>query len=236
MTRVAHSVARGRGLDDAARVHHGDRSAIEATSAMSCEMKTTARPAVALASQQLDDLRLHRHVERRGRLVGDQDLRRGDQRQRERDALAHAARELVRILPQRLRRHSAAAPTRAPRARDRAARRGRKRRAPASTSTSWSSIRRCGVSAFIGSWTRAPICAPRTARSSALGPAEDLPAVDPHRAARSCALRGKQPERREERLALAGAGLADDREAFARADVERDAVDGGNAGASAWRS
>ena len=42
-------------------------------------------------------LRLHRHVERRGRLVGDQQLRLGDQHHRDHHALAHAARDLVRI-------------------------------------------------------------------------------------------------------------------------------------------
>ena len=51
----------------------------------------------AEALQQRDDLRLHRDVERRRRLVGDDELRLGAQGQRDHHALAHAAGELVRI-------------------------------------------------------------------------------------------------------------------------------------------
>ena len=47
--------------------------------------------------EQVQDLRLHRDVERRGRLVEQQDLRLEDQRARDRDALALAAGELVRV-------------------------------------------------------------------------------------------------------------------------------------------
>ena len=46
--------------------------------------------------QEVEDLRLHRGVERRGRLVEQQDLRLQDQRAGDRDALALAAGELVR--------------------------------------------------------------------------------------------------------------------------------------------
>src|SRR6185312_14876982 len=46
---------------------------------------------------QRDDLRLHRDVERGGRLVGDDQRRIGGERERDDDALAHAAGELVRI-------------------------------------------------------------------------------------------------------------------------------------------
>ena len=56
-----------------------------------------ARLALQLA-QQLEDLRLHRHVQRRRRLVGDQQLGLAGKRHRDHHALAHAARELVRIL------------------------------------------------------------------------------------------------------------------------------------------
>ncbi|MOA52266.1 hypothetical protein D3C78_1755330 [compost metagenome] len=40
---------------------------------------------------------LYRHVERRGRLVGDQEFRPGNQHHRDHRALAHAARNLVRV-------------------------------------------------------------------------------------------------------------------------------------------
>ena len=50
-------------------------------------------------AQQLEDLRLHGDVERGGRLVGEQQRRLAQQRHRDHDALAHAAREFVRIEP-----------------------------------------------------------------------------------------------------------------------------------------
>ena len=43
------------------------------------------------------DLHPHRDVERRGRLVGDQQVGLGHQHHGDHDALAHAARDLVRI-------------------------------------------------------------------------------------------------------------------------------------------
>jgi hypothetical protein len=46
---------------------------------------------------QLDDARLDRHVERRGRLVEQQQRRIGQQRHRDHDALLLAARDLVRV-------------------------------------------------------------------------------------------------------------------------------------------
>jgi hypothetical protein len=47
--------------------------------------------------EDLEDLELDGDVERRGRLVGDQDVGLGDQHHRDHHALAHAARDLVRI-------------------------------------------------------------------------------------------------------------------------------------------
>ena len=49
------------------------------------------------AAQQVEDLRLDRHVERGRRLVGDQQLRLAGERHRDHRALAHAARKLVRV-------------------------------------------------------------------------------------------------------------------------------------------
>ena len=48
--------------------------------------------------EQLEDLRLHHHVERRGGLVADDQLGLAGQRERDHHALAHAAGELVRVL------------------------------------------------------------------------------------------------------------------------------------------
>ena len=65
------------------------------------EQVSDAELALQLA-QQVEDLRLHRHVERRGRLVADDQPRLHRQRARDRDALALAAGELVRIALQRI--------------------------------------------------------------------------------------------------------------------------------------
>ena len=53
---------------------------------------------------QVEDLRLDRHVERGGRLVGDEDARIARKRHRDHRALAHAAGQLVRVFPGALRR------------------------------------------------------------------------------------------------------------------------------------
>jgi hypothetical protein len=50
-------------------------------------------------AQQIDDLRLHAHVERRGRLVQHDELRLQHHGAGDRDALALAAGEFMRIAP-----------------------------------------------------------------------------------------------------------------------------------------
>jgi hypothetical protein len=61
---------------------------------------------------QVEDLRLDRHVERRRGLVGDDDVRLRTQRQRDHHALPHAAGELVRILVARCAHPGSGMPTR----------------------------------------------------------------------------------------------------------------------------
>ena len=74
------------------------RSAISAITPMSWVMKTMATAVVSpQLVQQVEDLRLHRHVQRRGRLVGHQQRGIAGQRHGDHHALAHAARQLVRI-------------------------------------------------------------------------------------------------------------------------------------------
>ena len=77
------------------------RSHMPATTPRSCVIRISAvsRSATRLA-QELEDLRLDRDVERRRRLVGDQQLRLAGERHRDHHALAHAARELVRVVLQ----------------------------------------------------------------------------------------------------------------------------------------
>ena len=61
-------------------------------------MKRHEKPMLALqVAQQVEDRRLHRDVERRHRLVGDQQRRRDRQRAREADALPLPAGQLVRV-------------------------------------------------------------------------------------------------------------------------------------------
>ena len=63
-------------------------------------MNSSARPSSLLQIlQQVDDLRLDRHVERRDRLVADDQVGLGSERAGDADALALAAGELVRIAP-----------------------------------------------------------------------------------------------------------------------------------------
>ena len=85
-------------LDDAARVHHGDAIGHldGRADVVRDEDHGHARLALQFAQQQ-EDLDLHGGIERRRGLVGQQQARPARQRQRDHRALAHAARELVRI-------------------------------------------------------------------------------------------------------------------------------------------
>ena len=85
------------------------RSAISATTPRSWVISMIAEPSRVLqVAHQVEDLRLDGHVQRRGRLVGDQQLRIAGQRHGDHHALAHAAGQLVRILahPPRRRRNA----------------------------------------------------------------------------------------------------------------------------------
>ena len=63
-------------LDDLAEVHHRHAVAHVRTTERSWAMKISVRPEVALqVAQQVEDLRLDRHVERGDRLVGHDQLR-----------------------------------------------------------------------------------------------------------------------------------------------------------------
>ena len=74
------------------------RSAVSAITPMSWVMSITAAPWLRRQLlQNRDDLRLHRDVERGRRLVGDDQGRLGAERERDHDALAHAAGEFMRI-------------------------------------------------------------------------------------------------------------------------------------------
>ena len=94
---------RRRPLDHAAGIHHRDfvGTAGNDTEVVGDDDHRHVPPAL-LARQEIEDLRLDRHVERGGRLVGDQEFRFARQRDRNRHPLPHAAGELMRILRQPL--------------------------------------------------------------------------------------------------------------------------------------
>jgi hypothetical protein len=85
-------------FDDLAFFHHAHPLCDLAhnTEVVGDEEKRHAEPLLKLL-QQFDDLRLHGHIERRGRFVSDQQVRLVGERHGDHDALPLAARKLVRI-------------------------------------------------------------------------------------------------------------------------------------------
>ena len=74
------------------------RSAMSATTPRLCVIRMIAVPSWSrMSREQVEDPGLDRHVERGRRLVGDQHLRLAGERDRDHDALPHAAGELVRV-------------------------------------------------------------------------------------------------------------------------------------------
>ena len=185
------------------------RCARPATAA-SCVTTTTAVPSRVQLVEQRDNLLAGRLIELAGRLVGKQEPRPVGQRPRDRDALHLAARELRRAMPAR-----PASPTYASSSSVRARRSARP--TPASA---------CGSSTFskavsIGSrkkrWNTKPISRSRSRLRSRVGQRADLPALEPHLAARRHVDAAEDVEQR----GLAAAGRADDPEVFPRRDRDR---------------
>ena len=86
-------------LDNPARVHDDDAIGELCDQAEVVCDEDDRRLRLALRGlQHLDDLRLDRHIERRRRLVCDEDAGIVRDRHRDHRALTHAARELVRVL------------------------------------------------------------------------------------------------------------------------------------------
>ena len=101
VARVAEHLARpGRSRRSRPAYITATRSAISATTPRLWVTNSMPMPRSCLQLlQQVEDLGLDRHVERGGRLVGDQQHRIAGERHGDGGALAHAARELVRVLP-----------------------------------------------------------------------------------------------------------------------------------------
>ena len=99
MLRPDEEVAHSGPLDDLAGIHDGDIVCHLGHHAEIVGDQHDGRAGVAAqAAHQVEDLRLDGDVERRRRLVGDQELRPAGQRHGDHGALAHAARELVWIV------------------------------------------------------------------------------------------------------------------------------------------
>ncbi len=98
MARRRVHLVRRPDLDDLAEVHHRDPVAdvLDHRQVVGDEQVCQPEP-LAQVGQQVEDLALDRHVERRDRLVADDELGLDRERPGDADALALTARELVRI-------------------------------------------------------------------------------------------------------------------------------------------
>src|ERR1700738_4342121 len=85
-------------LDDLAAIHDADhvRNAANDAEIMGDEQQAHAEPRPNLREQG-QDLRLHRDIERRGRLIRDQEIGLVGERHRDHDALALATGQLMRV-------------------------------------------------------------------------------------------------------------------------------------------
>ena len=100
MLRIGKQRAARRELDDAAEIHHRDAMADVLDDREVVRDEEIGQAELRLQiHEQVDDLRLHRHVERRDRLVADDHLGLDGERARDPEALALSAGEFVRILP-----------------------------------------------------------------------------------------------------------------------------------------
>ena len=97
MERTGEQIACGAALAQTSGIHHGNRIAglCDDAEIMRDQDNGQAAP-VAQIEKEAEDLRLHRHIERGRRLIGDEEIRLAGKRQRDHRALAHAAGELMR--------------------------------------------------------------------------------------------------------------------------------------------
>ena len=98
MARGGEQGLGGPGLDDAPEIHHGDPLRDLPNHGEVVRDEEVGEPPIALqVGQQVEHLGLHRDVERRDRLVADDEAGLDRQRPRDPDALPLAAGELVRV-------------------------------------------------------------------------------------------------------------------------------------------
>jgi hypothetical protein len=97
MSRYAEDPLTRSLLDQLAQVHHGDLVGQVLDGRQVVGDEQAGEPEVALkVRQQVEHRRLDGHVERTGRLVGDQQARLGDQCAGDADPLTLTTRQLVR--------------------------------------------------------------------------------------------------------------------------------------------
>ena len=213
------------GLHDPARVHdrHPVRAAGDDAQVVGDQDDRHAQPLPQVVDE-LQDLLLDGHVERGGRLVGDQQLGLAGQRHRDHHALPHAAGELVRVLVDPLPRPGHARPGRAPR------RPGRRppswSRPGAAAPPRRSACPRCasGFSEDSGSWKIMPISLPRILRIASAPRSLISRPPSLMEPPTMCPPFGQQVHDRQRGHRLAAAGLAHDAERLALVDVQRHAV------------
>ena len=194
-------------LDDAAGVQHRDLVAqVVDHREVVADQQVGHAELLLQVLQQVQHLRLHRDVERADRLVGDDQARPRDQRARDRDALALAAGELVRI---------ACSASRGAQA-DRVERLGDARCARRPTPSRPAARRRCGRRAGAGRASRTgpgtpsgSRAAPRAARPATARSGRGRASVTRPAVGRSSAITRRAKRR------LAGARFADQAEAGA---------------------
>ena len=99
MTGLGKDLVGATGLDDRACVHHVDALAHSGhNSEVVRDQDERGAPVRDELAQEIEDLRLNRHVECGRRLVGDEELGLAGKGHRDHDPLAHAAGELVRVV------------------------------------------------------------------------------------------------------------------------------------------
>ena len=107
MLRPLVQAVGGRELDDPPEIHDRDAARqVPHHAQVVRDEQIRELEAPLQLEQEVQDLRLDRHVERRHRLVGDDELRLERERARDADALALAAAELVRVARRELGREA----------------------------------------------------------------------------------------------------------------------------------
>ena len=226
--RRGEDVARRAALDDLAIVHDADPVGHLAHDAEIVGDQQHGHVELGLElEQQVEDLRLDGHVERRGRLVGDEQVGLVGERHGDHHPLPLAAGELMRIgVEAALGVVDADLVEQVEHARSRAALSDRPRWI-FSTSPICCSMVCSGLSEVIGSWKIMEIWLPRTWRSAVERQRQQVLALEADDAGRMRRRGvGEEPQDRERRHRLARARLADERHGLGLADVEGDMLHG----------